>query len=171
MAMQTKGLARRACSFILLIGAGRLFAPETWHLPRGERACCYCLACFEGPVLAKGLWCGRLLLFLVRQALSDFKTAKKPDFVILSLFQMFSPLTHTSGKLQLEDDHAYKKICDLKVPLDLRSIVQMATVQMAFLATVRMSTRQYGDRPDGIFGDRPVEHRPDGDRPDDVRAY
>ena len=84
MAMQTKGLARRACSFILLIGAGRLFAPEARHLPRGERACCYCLACFEGPVLAKGLWCGRLLLFWFGSLFVSLKLPKNPCSVLLS---------------------------------------------------------------------------------------
>jgi hypothetical protein len=51
---------------------------------------------------------------LVWQALSEFKITKKS--LLCAPFQAF-PLTHTSGKLQLEDDHAYKKICDLKVPL------------------------------------------------------
>ena len=83
-----------------------------------------------------GSFCLGLAGFLTQH--DDFKAAKKsqlgPPF---PFSKNFSP-THTSGKLRLEDDHAYKKIYDLKVPLNFSHRPDAIPSRCHFLATVQM---------------------------------
>ena len=98
-----------------------------------------------------GSFCLGLAGFLTQH--DDFKAAKKSQLGAPFPFLKHFPPTHTSGKLRLEDDHAYKKIYDLKVPLNFIQI-------FAFLATthpdvraktviIQMSTNR--DHPDDAF--------------------